>query len=518
MDGTGIFDDGEIYFMPLSVTAAQTAANITLQMNAPDGNLMQTALYADNGSGQPGAFLGVSNAVPVSSTGAFTMDIGGGGLTLAPGTVWLAFIGTGGTGSYTLTASAEQEIQFRYLDTENFPPSNGSSANPEGGDFDAVAVDLNGCAATPTVTPTAVCYSWSQYGVVGAGDAVAVDASGDVIATGSQYIPTGYDVMRTVKYSADGTRTLWTQNDSSGGTQGTSGNGVAVDGLGNVVVTGISYVGGTGVMHTVKYSSDGTQVLWTNNDSSGAPNATGGFAVAIDGSGNVIVTGSSFIGGETVMHTVKYSADGSQVLWTRNDNSGGVYGTSGVGVAVDGSGNVIVVGNADPSYLNTWHTVKYSADGTRVLWTQNDSSGGSKGTYATGVAVDGSDNVAVTGHAYIGGLYVMHTVKYSADGTQILWTQNDNYGNVSTNPGVGGGVAFDGSGNVVATGNLSAPGGLIHTVKYSADGTQVLWTNNDSSGIGQGVSVDGSGNVIVCGGGSSGGQNAMYTVSYGCPP
>jgi len=140
--------------MPVSIGYPQSVLNITLQMAVPDGNLMQTALYADDGAGQPGELLGTSDVIPVSASGPFTMDIGGSGLTLSPGTVWLAFVGLGGSGSYVLSASNEQESDFQFLDGGSFPPSVGAQATDEGEGFGALAVDINVCYLTPTVTET----------------------------------------------------------------------------------------------------------------------------------------------------------------------------------------------------------------------------------------------------------------------------------------------------------------------------------------------------------------------------
>jgi hypothetical protein len=160
-DSSASFDGDVIYFMPLTITAAQSVVNITVNMAGFNIAALQCALYADDGSGRPGALLATSDAIDVGTlnpalSGPITMDIGGaGGVALSAGTAWLGILGTTGSG-YTLVASAEQDSDFQYLDAASFPASVGAAATDEGGGFGALAVDLNACAVAPTPVPTAL--------------------------------------------------------------------------------------------------------------------------------------------------------------------------------------------------------------------------------------------------------------------------------------------------------------------------------------------------------------------------
>ena len=66
------------------------------------------------------------------------------------------------------------------------------------------------------------------------------------------------------------------------------------------------------------------------------------FAIAVDGSGNVYVTGSSS-GGDSA--TIKYSKRGKE-LWVARFRNGGFSG-----IAVDDSGNVYITGGSSRDYL-----------------------------------------------------------------------------------------------------------------------------------------------------------------------
>ena len=138
------------------------------------------------------------------------------------------------------------------------------------------------------------------------GNGIAVDASGNVYVTGS-YNGTatfgtttktsagGYDIF-VAKYNSSGTL-QWVQ--SAGGTSYDYGRGIAVDASGNVYVTG--YYEGTATFGTTtKISAGGHNIFVAKYNSSGAlqwvQSARGtlydiGSDIAVDGSGNVYVTG-----------------------------------------------------------------------------------------------------------------------------------------------------------------------------------------------------------------------------------
>src|SRR5262249_3219082 len=145
--------------------------------------------------------------------------------------------------------------------------------------------------------------------------------------------------------------------------------------------------------------------LWTNRYRGKTYNSSN--AMAADGSGNVIVTGESgsskWLGDSTSdFATVAYSNAGVPLWTNRYDGPGRNY-DSPSGLGVDSSGNVFVTGSsrsANPS-LGDWHstdiaTLAYSPAGAR-LWTNRFDGPLNDLDEARGIAVDGSDNVFVTG-------------------------------------------------------------------------------------------------------------------------
>jgi len=176
--------------------------------------------------------------------------------------------------------------------------------------------------------------------------AIAVNSSGNVFVTGLAEVCQGseecFDYV-TIAYSNSGVP-LWTNLYNGPDNGDDAARAIAVDGRGNVFVTGESTSGGFGSplsdYATVAYSNAG-EVLWINRydgPSNGSDRAT---AIAVDGTGNVFVTGVSFRSGtgDSDYATIKYSNDGIPI-WTNRYNGGASA------VAVDSTGNVFVTGGS----------------------------------------------------------------------------------------------------------------------------------------------------------------------------
>ena len=310
----------------------------------------------------------------------------------------------------------------------------------------------------------------------------------------------------------------WVQRYSGPGIGGNAANAVAVDGSNNVIVTGTSVGWGSATDYaTIKYSSTGVP-LWTNIYNGSGNSVDAASAVAVDGSNNVIVTGWSLGGSSSYDYaTIKYSSAGVP-LWTNRYNGPGNGIDYAKAVAVDGSNNVIVTGYSDSGgFSYNYATIKYSSVGV-PLWT-NRYNGPGHSSLAGAVAVDGSNNVIVTGYSTgNGGDNDYATIEYSSAGVP-LWTNR--YNGSGNGNDIAVAVAVDGSNNVIVTGWSMGSGSTndYATIKYSGAGVP-LWTNRyNGPGNGDdeawGVAVDGNNDVIVTGYSIGTGSGYDYaTIKY----
>jgi hypothetical protein len=347
--------------------------------------------------------------------------------------------------------------------------------------------------------------------------ALAVDGSGNVFVTGySGIVASLYDYV-TIKYSGAGVP-LWTNRYKGPGNGADYARAIAVDGSGNVFVTGGSSNGTNSDYATVAYSGAGVP-LWTNlYDGAGNSNdfAT---AMAADGNGNVFVTGWSYGSADSYENvTVAYSGAGVPSWTNRFGGPHRFYYTNAVSVAVDASGNVFVTGESYNGTNSDYATVAYSGAGV-PLWTNLYNGPGNGDDSARAIAVDASGNVFVTGYSYgAGSDYDYATVAYSGAGVP-LWTNR--YNGPENRGDYARAIAVDRSGNVFVTGDsyIIYDSANYATVAYSGAGVP-LWTNcyigPEAQDCATAIAVDGSGNVLVTGFSAGfGGNGPDYaTIKY----
>lgn len=312
----------------------------------------------------------------------------------------------------------------------------------------------------------------------------------------------------------------WVQRYTGPGHTTENANALAVDGNNDVVVTGESSTSANANFDyaTVKYSSGGG-AMWTNRYNGPGDGTDDAVALVVDGNNDVIVTGYSTGSGSGYDYaTIKYSSAGV-ALWTNRYNGAASGDDRAAGVAVDGSNNVVVTGRSVGSggYTN-FTTIKYSSAGV-PLWTNFYNGTGNGADSAVGVAVDGSDHIVVTGISASGGIGADYaTIKYSGAGVP-LWTNR--YNNPANTDDHVNAVTVDSSNSVVVTGWSGGAGGSYDyvTVKYSSVGVP-LWTNRyngpaSSYDFAIAVATDGSNDVIVTGESiRSGGDFDYATVKY----
>jgi uncharacterized delta-60 repeat protein len=348
--------------------------------------------------------------------------------------------------------------------------------------------------------------------------AVAVDANGNVVVTGISTGTNGGWDFATIQYSGAGVP-LWTNHYDGPESYEDSPHAVAVDGSGNVFVTGQSFSAGSSWdFATIKYSSAGVP-LWTNRFSGPPSSPDVPVAMVTDANGNVFVTGYSYLGGGGGDYvTIKYSEAGA-ALWTRYYNGTGDGTDAASAIALDASGNVFVTGASGGGIgaLADFATIKYSNDGV-ALWTNRFNGPGNSDDEPQAIAIDASGNVFVTGfQTGSGSFFDFATIKYSNAGVP-LWTNR--YAGLVTGTDVANAVAVDTNGNVFVTGYSGNGFSTDYaTIKYSSAGVP-LWTNRyngpaNNSDLAKAVTVNTSGNVFVTGYSRTSSNTYHYsTIAY----
>jgi hypothetical protein len=349
--------------------------------------------------------------------------------------------------------------------------------------------------------------------------ALAVDGSGNVFVTGASFGSGTNADYATIKYLPTGD-TAWIRRYNGSGNLADSALTLAVDGSGNVYVTGASSGSGTNADYaTIKYLLNG-DTAWVRRYNAENGNDVAR-ALAVDGSGNVYVTGESFRSSTYLDYiTIKYLTNGD-TAWVRRYN-GPVNGADYAwALAVDDSGNVYVTGQSMGSGTDAdYATIKYLPNGDTAWVRRYNRPGGNEGDYAYALAVDGSGNVFVTGSSVASGSSWADytTIKYLPNG-DTAWVRR--YNGPGNSDDWARAIAVDGSGNVYVTGLSfgSGTGEDYCTIKYKPNG-DTAWVRryNGPGNAGDdahAIAIDASGNVYVTGESFGSGANYDYaTIKY----
>jgi hypothetical protein len=348
----------------------------------------------------------------------------------------------------------------------------------------------------------------------GKSKSVAVDFSGNIHIVGNYIgqsiildsitlpnITPGYNDIFLAKIDANG-NILWAK--SSGGTTDDYATSISVDASGNTYVAGyfksssISF-GSITLLNTdnsgnyydgflVKYDVSGNE-LWAKRI--GGIYSDYALAIAVDASGNPILTGmydspAISIGATTLTNAgsndiflAKYDTNGNE-LWAKT--VGGYDNDEAYCISVDSFGNAFIAGFFYSNTINFGSTTltnsgnssiflaKYDISGN-VLWAKNAI--GTAEDYAKSVAVNASGNIFLTGtfdsntirfgsitltNAYAGHFDIFFT-KFDSNGN-VLWAKSSG----GTSNDFATSVSVDASGNTYVAGIFDSPTLNIDTI------------------------------------------------------
>ncbi|MCI0450684.1 MAG: hypothetical protein L0Y79_13060 [Chlorobi bacterium] len=276
------------------------------------------------------------------------------------------------------------------------------------------------------------------------------------------------------------------------------GNSVAVDNVGNAIVTGQTFSPGQGNnMVTIKYNPDGIQ-QWTSFFNGATNQEDIGIGLVTDDADNIYVTGSTQNGGLYDIVTIKYDASGAQ-QWVQFYNGPVSSHDIAHDITIDNSNNIYITGESVG--LNTsfdYVTLKYNSAGV-LLWVSRFNGGNAD--VATSLVLDNSNNVIVTGYSFNPAtFYNFATVKYNSSGA-LQWVQT--YSGAGTGHDIARDIACDNSGNICVTGaSFNAVTGVdFLTVYYNTSGV-LQWAQTYNAPVNSeddsyAVGFDPTGNVFV---------------------
>jgi len=290
---------------------------------------------------------------------AYAIGVDGNGNVFVTG----ASAGTNGYSDYTTIAYSREGTALwtnRYNQPGNFVSVS-----------KALTVDNNGNVFVTGSSNSGIPLWTNLYSAGYGGDvasALGVDSNGNVFVTGPSATSSSPPYNRdyaTLKYSNAGVP-LWTNRYHGLGNDEDIATALAVDRNGNVIVTGDASHGTSIDYATVMYSNTGTP-LWTNLYNGHGYDFFGfnrdhAFALAVDCGGNVFVTGSSYTSDGTYDYAVVAYSSGGAALWTNCYNGPANTNDYGRAIAVDGRGNVFVTGYSyDADGYSGYATIKYSS-------------------------------------------------------------------------------------------------------------------------------------------------------------
>jgi hypothetical protein len=291
---------------------------------------------------------------------------------------------------------------------------------------------------------------------------MAVGPSGDVFLAGP-FRSGGYylrDILITRRSASSGAP-VWERRyePPEGPSASEYASGIIARGANVYVIGGITTTNGRTDFLTLKYSDTGG-LEWVSRWPSPGSYGYGPTDLAVDGQGNVVVLGLDMV-------VLKYGPTGN-LLWTYSYDDGDGLDRAAE-MRVDAGGNVYVVGTSGGASEESFaFTLKLDPDG-HELWRAAETSVNLAGGTANGLDVDSTGNVVTVARDQVYGILW----KYDTNGTRQWMTRHRAEGPASV---YAMDVRFDGSGNIIVAAHSGGDGLLI---KYAADGQQ-LWTSRIS--------------------------------------
>ena len=324
-------------------------------------------------------------------------------------------------------------------------------------------------------------------GSVNHATSIAIDSNGKINVAGFAYIDGGYDfaVVRynsngslDTSFGVDGKAT------TDFGASMDVTNAIAIDSNGKIILAGYSDIEGNYNFAVVRYNIDGTLDTSFSADGKlttgiGASNDVS-TSIAIDENGKIVLAGYSVMSGGAVdFAVVRYNIDGT--LDTSFSADGKV--TTDIGdsdnaraVVIDGNGNIVVAGSSYLAYLesNDFAVVRYNSNGSL------DTSFSTDGILTTDIrttwddayslAIDSNSKIIVAGMSWNTSNTDIALVRYNSDGLidSTFGTDGIIITAIGTSSDQANSLAIDNDGKIVVAGVTRNVYDYFAVVRYIA--------------------------------------------------
>ena len=274
-----------------------------------------------------------------------------------------------------------------------------------------------------------------------------------------------------------------------------------------------------------------------------------GYSIAVDASGSAYVTGATNsadfpletplqrgFGGSTDVFVSKFSADGSELLYTTY--FGGSSADLGYAIVLDAAGDIYVTGDTQSTDFPLMNPVQPALGGSADVFVARLSADGSKLVYSTylggrggdrgqGVAVDAAGSAYVTGFSnstnfplvnpmqttFAGGPGTAFVLKLNPSGSALMYSTY--LGGSRGFPDLGYAIAVDAAGNAYVTGltnsvdfptvkPIQSFGGQtdVFVTKLNPSGSELIYSTflgGPADDEGMSIAVDAAGHAYVTG-------------------
>ena len=218
---------------------------------------------------------------------------------------------------------------------------------------------------------------------------LSLDGAGNVLVAGVSVNAAGNSDMRVAKLAGTTGAIAWNRAIDNGAAD--EAFAIAADAAGNAYVAGYFTVSGAPSAIVTKFSGTDGTILWERGMGTGS-----GQSIAVDGAGNVVMVAQVTGPGGHDFRTAKFATDGT-AIWDKTFDSGG--DDFAYQVALDANGNATVVGTSNTGGNYDWRAIQYAAADGSMSWTSHYN--------GTGDGTDENYGVALGGGAvYLGGTSV----------------------------------------------------------------------------------------------------------------